>query len=307
MKSIELVFLGTAGAIPTENRRLIATAVKREREIILVDAGEDVQRSFLATKLGMNKPLKILITHLHSDHINGLQGLLARFAMNDREEPVDIFGPPGIAKFIRCLLEVEGKTGYPYYLRVYEINKEGVVYENSEYQIIAFNTCHNIVPAFGYIVEEKPIPGKFYPERALELGIPRGPLWKALQQGKTIEYKGRKVKPSDVMGPPKKGVKIVFSGDTTYCERVIDVSKNADILIHEGMYGNDMAEYAKSRGHSTVADAARVALVAGVKKLFITHVSSRYKEEDILKLQEEAKAIFPEAVIAHDLMRVKVR
>ena len=307
MKSIELVFLGTSGAVPTEERRLIATAIKREHELVLVDAGEDVQRSFLAAKLGINKPLKILITHLHSDHINGLHGLLARFAMNDREEPVEIFGPPGISKFIRCLLEVEGKTGYPYTLKIYEIGHEGIIYENDEYRIIAFNVCHNISPAFGYLFDEKPLPGKFHPERVIQLGIPRGPLWKEIQQGKTIEYNGKKIDPSNVMDPPKMGIKIVFSGDTTYCERVIEMSKNADILIHEGMYGGDMAEYAKSRGHSTVSDAARVALAANVKMLFITHISSRYKKEAISKLQEEAEAIFPKSVIAYDLMRVKIR
>jgi len=305
MTIFELVFLGTAGSIPTEDRNLSAIALKRKREVFLFDAGEDVQRRFIKAKLGLNRPLRIFITHMHSDHINGLHGLLSRFAMEDRSEKVEIYGPPGIQKYLTCILNVEDISENSYTLEIYEFEKEQCLVETDEYSIFAIKVNHNIPYAFGYIFLEKPLPGKFHPEKAEELGIPKGPLWKKLQTGETIEINGKIIRPTDVMDPPRPGVKIVISGDTTYSENLITHAKNADFLIHEAMYTHDLEYEAILRGHSTAKQAALIAKRANVKMLILTHISARYKDPS--KLEEEAKAIFPNTIVAYDLLRIKIR
>ncbi|MGQ4832929.1 MAG: ribonuclease Z [Candidatus Asgardarchaeia archaeon] len=305
MVEFEIIFLGTSGSVPTEDRNLPAIAIRRKREIFLFDAGEDVQRRFVKAKLGLNKPLKIFITHLHGDHINGIHGLLSRFALEDRSEKVELYGPLGIQRFISCLFEVEKLNGNPYYLEVHEFSNEGILVDADEYVIKAFKVNHRDALAFGYAFIEKPLPGRFHPEKARALGVPEGPLWKRLQRGEVIEINGRKVFPRDVMDPPRPGVKIVISGDTAYSENLIRHAKNADYLIHEAMYTSELEYEAEIRGHSTAKQAAMAAKKANVKFLFLTHISARYK--DAMELENEAKAIFPNAKVAYDLMRIKIR
>lgn len=301
---LEIIFLGTAGAVPTEDRNLIATMIKKDRELFLFDAGEDIQRRFVKAKIKMNRPLKIFITHLHGDHVNGLPGLLFRFSIQERTEPVEIYGPKGIANFISCLNEFIGlRNSYP--LRVYEFYGNVKLVETKTYEIHSFEVDHNI-EAYGFIFQEKPLPGKFYPEKAKKLGIPMGPLWRKLQYGETIKLSsGKIITPDMVMGPSRKGLKVVFSGDTKYSEKVISAAKDADILIHDSMYLQDMAEEAKNRGHSTALDAAIVAKKANVKLLVLTHFSARYS--DLSVFQEEAKKEFSNTIIAYDLLKLDLK
>jgi ribonuclease Z len=172
--------------------------------------------------------------------------------------------------------------------------------------IIKGRWVRHSVPTLCFSLTEKPKPGKFNPEKARKAGVPEGPLWKRLQSGKSIVLKGRKISPSGLVGPMRPGKKIVYSSDTRPCRSVVNLAKAADLLIHECTFNDMMADKAKAYLHSTSVEAARTAMKAGVNKLVLTHISSMYDEEEEEKILKEAKEVFPETVLAQDLMRIEL-
>jgi ribonuclease Z len=174
-----------------------------------------------------------------------------------------------------------------------------------DYDIVVFETEHR-ADTVGYALVEHRRLGRFNPDRARELGIPEGPLWGQLHKGKTVILEdGRSFKPSDLVGPPRDGRTLAYSGDTRPHLSVLEAARGADLLVHEATFGGDELERAKETGHSTAAEAAQVALEAGVRRLVLTHISSRYNR-DASELLAEAKAVFPETVIARDGMTIDV-
>ncbi|MHA1596571.1 MAG: ribonuclease Z [Candidatus Asgardarchaeia archaeon] len=300
--SMELIFLGTAGAIPTEERNLISTALKISGHVLLFDCGEDVQRRMVSAKINMNKPLKIFLTHLHGDHINGLPGILFRFSLQGRERGVEIYGPQGTIDYVECISK-SMRLNNTYPIKVFEFDRPTLLFENDYYSVSSFKLYHS-VECYGYVVKEEDR-YVFSPEKALKLRVPKGPLWKKLQMGYEVELgDGRLIKPEMVSDGIRRGKKVVIVGDTKPNEEIISVAKEADVLIHEATYSDDMREEAHMRGHSTAKDAAKVAKKAGVKLLILTHFSARYK--DVSLLEKEAREIFEKTIAAHDLMRIKV-
>ena len=300
---MEIIFLGTSGSVPTPERNLPAIAIRRRGELLLFDCGEGTQRQMFRAKVGFPREFRIFITHLHGDHVFGIPGLLHTMALMNRESPVEIYGPEGLARFIRLVLEaVHLETDYPVYVR--EVG-EGTVYEADDYTVRSAWVSHS-VPTLAYAIIEKPRPGRFHPEKALELGVPEGPLWKKLQMGEEVRLpSGRVVKPSDVLGPPRRGLKVVYSGDTGPSEGLVELAKGADLLIHEATLDDEHRERAIAEGHSTPTLAAQAALKAKVKRLILTHISARYRKPTLLL--EQAKPIFPNVEVAEDLMRIKLR
>ena len=301
---IEIVFLGTGASIPSKNRSLPCIVARRKDELIMFDCGEGTQYKFLLSHFGVNKKMIILVTHLHGDHIFGLPGLMTTMSFLGRTKPLIIIGPGGIKRFIECILNsIPHKMRYD--IVVYE-REPGVVFESDEYIIEAYPTRHSVVN-YMYVLREKMKPGKFYPEKAIQLGVPKGPLWKELQRGRSVTLKdGRIIRPEDVLGPPRRGLKIVYTGDTGPCEEIIKVSREADVLIHEATYSHDLLEKAIEEGHSTTIIAAENAKNANVKLLILTHISARYDglEE---KLLNEAKSVFQNTILAYDGLRVTVK
>jgi ribonuclease Z len=219
-----------------------------------------------------------------------------------REKPLLIFGPPGIKEFLdltrKCL-----RFNPQYVLDIREIT-EGAFFSGPGFSMEAVPVDHG-PHTLAFSLEETPRPGRFFPEKAKALGVPEGPLFGQLQQGKTVTvHGGQEITPAMVMGPPRKGRKFVFVPDTRPCPQIIPFAHGADLLIHEGMFGEDMADEASKKGHSTVSQTAKTALDAMVRKLVITHISSRYHRVD--DLVAEARRIFPEAVIGRDLMEFEI-
>lgn len=299
---IKLVFLGTSAAVPTKERWLPGIALVWGGDILLFDCGEGVQLRFLQLGLSIVKVKAIFITHMHGDHIFGLPGLIQTMNMYNREIPLTIIGPKKIANFIKSVVEI---TLYDpgFTIEVVEADENKVVYETKGYTVKSF-TVEHYGECYGYVFEEKPKPGKFNVEKALKLGIPKGPLWKALQEGKPVRVGSRIVRPEDVLGPPRRGKKIVYTGDTKPLDKVKEVARDADVLIHDSTFSIELRDKAIEQGHSTAYDAAKIALEANVKTLILTHFSSRYK--DLSKLVEEAKSIFPNTVAAYDKMVFEV-
>ncbi|MFX1256381.1 MAG: ribonuclease Z [Promethearchaeota archaeon] len=326
---MELIILGSAAATPIKDRNLSSTALKYRNHILLFDCGEDLQRRFIDAGLKFNKPLKILISHFHGDHIIGLPGLLFRFGLIERTAPITIFGPPNLFLYLYLHRKILGlKTNYP--IKIIEINhnnntltifeglnseipqeeislKDNIINETNRYFIKYALVNHSTI-TYAYSFLEKPRYGKFNPERARELGIPESRLWKKLQKGLKIEFNGKIIDPvkEGVVGPKRPGRKVTFSGDTMPCETLIDLGKDSDILIHEATFSVELAEIAKEKKHSTSVDAAYDAKKMNAKQLILTHISSRY-QEDAKKLLEDAKVIFPNTIIAKDLLKITLK
>jgi ribonuclease Z len=300
--SVKLVFLGTSGAIPSVDRNLTSTAIHYGSEVLLFDCAEGTQRQFMMSSLSFMKVDKIFITHFHGDHFLGLPGILQSMGFMGRDSPIYIFGPEGMVKIMKDMVQM-GYFARGFEIHVGELNGDDLL-DFEEYTVRAVDTEHG-VPGLGYVFEEKPRRGRFNLDRAKELGIPEGPLYRRLQAGEAVYVKGRKYTPDMVIGPPRKGRKVVISGDTSPCRSMIQAAAGADVLVHESTYSSDMADKAEEYGHTTAEGAAKIAKEAGVESLYLTHISNRY--EDVSLLENEARAIFPNTFVAEDLMTVEIR
>ena len=303
MTVLEVTFLGTSGSLPTSSRSLPSVLVRLEGVLVMLDCGEGAQRQMMRAKVGFNKKMHILISHMHGDHVLGLPGLVQSMSLLGRTKPLYIHGPEGIEgfmkaveKYVPCQLNFE--------VKVEEFHGNPVL-EEEGFTVSATWVKHS-QPTLGYAIVEKPKPGRFNPEEARRLGVPEGPLWKRLQKGETVVVHGRRVSPRRVVGPPRPGKKLAYSGDTRPCRSLIALAKDADLLIHEGTFSASMADKAKAYLHSTTVEAAQVALKAHVKRLALIHISAIYGEEEEAALLREAREVFPETLLAQDLMKVEV-
>ena len=326
---MELIILGSAAATPMENRNLPSIALKYRNQIFLFDCGEDFQRRFAKAGLKFNKPMKIFITHFHGDHLLGLPGFLFRLSLNDRTAPMMIFGPRNLFPYLYLHKKILGlKAKYP--LKIIEIDHQtqeliefdGLDSEiprktikmndnivlDSKYFSIKYALVEHSVITFAYAFIEKPRYGKFNPDRARDLGIPESNLWKKLQEGQIIHFDGKSIDPvkEKIIGPKQPGRKITYSGDLKPSDSLIKLGKDSDILIHEATFAKALAEIAQEKKHSTSVDAAIDAKKMNAKQLILTHISARY-QSDALILLEEAKEIFPNTIIAKDLLRISLK
>jgi ribonuclease Z len=302
MVDMRLVFLGTSSAVPTASRGLSSIALIRGAEVLLFDAGEGMQRNFMKAGLGINRKMKIFITHMHADHCVGLLGLLQTMGLQGREKSVYIYGEPRLEEFLRENMRIINFR-LTFDIIVRKIEKSGVVVKEKDYQISCCETLHS-VPSFAYCLEEFDRPGTFNILEAKRLGIPEGELYGKLQHGQNIIYGGEMIKSTHVVGPPRRGRKIGISGDTRPTDKLARFFKDCDILVFESTYGRDKQEKAIENGHSTAAEAATIAKKAEVDKLLLTHFSARYDETSLLV--KEATAIHNNVEAAEDLKVVKI-
>jgi len=303
MAQLSIVFLGTGGSWPTVKRNVSAIAIKRGSEIILVDCGEGTQRQFQKSNLSYMQISKIFITHFHGDHFLGLPGLIQTMQLNDRDKPLHIYGPKGIKQLLSQLTSL----GYfkPGYKIVANELDGGDTLKFDGYDIHVSRVKHN-VPTLAYALEEHMRPGKFNKPKALAMGIPEGPLFNKLQRGQTITLKnGKKITPDMILGSPRKGRKIVISGDTTPCAHMTSFAKDADILIHDATFDSELEDVANEYGHTTASQAAEIAKKAHAGRLFLTHISPRYLDHHIL--ENEAQKIFKHSFVPRDFQEVEVK
>lgn len=301
LTELKLVFLGTSSAVPTLTRGLSSLAVVRGGEILLFDLGEGVQRAMIGANLGLNRETKVFITHMHGDHVVGVLGLLQTMAMVGRERQVDIYGPRGIAGFVKQNMRLlHFNLTFP--LHVHTV-KDGEVLRAREYAVKACKSEHSSL-AYSYCLEEFDRPGVFLPEKATSLGVPEGRLWSLLQHGRSVKVGKATIHPSQVMGCKRPGRKIGISGDTRPSETLARFFKAADVLIYDSTYGDEHAEKAVENMHSTAREAAELAKKVRVKVLVLTHFSARYEDSSLLLVQ--AKEIHSRTFAAYDLMEMNV-
>jgi ribonuclease Z len=280
---LDVLFLGTAGSSPSPRRGLPATLVRRGGDRLLIDCGEGTQRQMMSS-VGLIELEDLFITHFHADHVLGLPGMLKTFALRQRERPLTVHGPRGLARLFKLLEPVIGRLTFPVQLVELEANDE---LERDGYRIAAFQVDHG-GPALGYALVEHTRPGQFDPDRATELGVEFGPDFGRLQRGEEVNG----VRPDQVMGEPRRGRKIVLAGDTAPSDMTRLVAWEADLLVHEATFMEEDAERAAETRHSTAAQAAELAAAAGVHMLALTHISPRYVGGEV---RDEARAAFARA------------
>jgi ribonuclease Z len=305
---LSVTFLGTSAARPTVERNVSALALVREGETLLFECGEGTQRQMM--RYGVSFALsEIFFTHFHADHFLGVIGLIRTLGLQGREAPLRLYGPRGAKRVLTAAIEL-GVERVPFPVDIEEV-KPGTVLRGAGdgrragYEIHVFATEHG-GGSVGYALREHERPGRFDPERARAAGVPEGPLWGRLQRGEAVTLAdGRTVGPEGIVGPPRRGRLVVFTGDTRPCAAVVDAAAGADLLIHEATFAEEEKERARETGHSTAREAAQVALAAGARRLVLNHVSARYSVSAD-ELAREAREVFRETTVAKDGMTMEV-
>lgn len=291
---LDLVFLGTAGSMPTAQRAPTALLVRRGGERLLIDCAEGTQRQLLRSTVGLLELREVFLTHYHADHYLGLPGLLKTFALRGRELPITIYGPPGLRELFGALRRIFGRLTYDHEL--VEL-VPGDTLARGDYDLVTFPVEHTHA-SVGYALVESTRPGRFDVAAADALAIPVGPERGVLQGGEAITLAdGRTIAPESVLGPPRPGRKLVIAGDTAPARSVLEAARDADVLVHEATFCDDERERARETVHSTASGAAEIARAADVGLLALTHLSPRYVGSEIAR---EAEAIFAATVVPRD-------
>ncbi len=321
---LDVCLAGTAGMVPLPNRWLTTLYASCEGSSLLIDCGEGTQIALAESGLRL-KPIDVIcITHFHADHIAGLPGLLLSMGNTGRTDPVTIVGPSGLRHVLQGLLVIAG--GLPFDIGVVEIDPDGDEIRNGFVQcgrmIIKAFAADHVIPCLGYTVEIKR-PGMFLADKAEALGIPKE-YWSRLQHGETVTVpssagltsaagpdgrtvdaahnSGTTFMPSAVMGPERRGIKILYSTDTRPVPEMAELGHGADLMILEGNYESDeKIDKAIEWGHMTFPEAAQIAADAGAQELWLTHFSQSI--EDPENFADNARAIFRNTVIGHDGLR----
>jgi ribonuclease Z len=297
---LDLVFLGTAGSMPTAQRAPAALLVRRGGDKLLVDCAEGTQRQLLRSSVGLLELEEVFITHFHADHVLGLPGMLKTFALRGREVPLTVYGPRGLVDLLDSLKRVVGRLSYS--LQLVELGP-GDVLERDGYRLATFGVAHGVT-ALGWSLIEGTRPGRFDVARADALGVPNGPERGALQRGEQVTLaRGSTVTSDEVLGPPRPGRKLVITGDTAPSEEIVEAAWEADVLVTEATFSEEERDRAEETRHQTATQAAELARRANVAMLALTHLSNRYFGPEIAR---EAREIFPETVVPRDFDVIEI-
>lgn len=301
--AFRITFLGTSAAIPTVRRNVSATLVAYQDLKWLIDCGEGTQRQIMRADTGFKNLTRIVLSHEHLDHILGVGGLLATFNMIQPVEQIVVYGSRAVLERVRQLASFIGR-GVQYKLQ-YQQLETGLVFIHRQLECHAFLTQHRLRQSYGFVFQEK-AKRRFLADVAERLGVPQGPERRRLLAGESIvNQQGQRIRPEEVLGEKEPGKKLVYVSDTAYFPELSHVAAGADCLIAEATFLDADATLAAEVGHMTATQAATIARDAGVKQLYLNHLSQRYAQHEHLIL-EEAQRIFPHVYLANDLQTIDV-
>lgn len=296
----ELVFLGTSAAAPSIHRGLSSMAILAGEQRFLVDCGEGTQRQILRSGIGFKRLNRIFLTHAHLDHLLGLGGLLSTFGRWEALDEIFVWGGrPALERVQALIYQVvfRGETP-PVPIHFIRTTTDKVLFQGRKFSVRAFPVTHRGRECFGYIFEEH-ARRPFLADKADALGVPIGPERGLLVAGETITLDdGTVIEPDDVLGDVIKGTKVVITGDIARTDNIKAAVQDADALVIESTYLDADADLAAQVGHITARQAAELATECNVKYLFLTHVSRRYREYDVI---QEARKYFPDSYVVRDL------
>jgi ribonuclease Z len=306
---MEIEFLGTGAGQPSTKRNVSSLALKlleEINEIWLFDAGEATQHQILQTNIRPRKIRRIFISHNHGDHIFGLPGLLAsRSFQGEDVGPLTIYGPSGLEQFVRTALRIS-RTRLSYPVRFVDVSEGGKILAGRHFDVFAARLDHRI-PSFGYRVVEKDRPGELLMDKVKKAGVPRGPLLGQLKAGQLVTLPdGRQLDGHDFIGPAKPGRVITIIGDTRPAKNSYQLAQGADVLVHESTFAAGEEKLARSYFHSTCLQAAQIAKKAGVKRLFLDHVSARYTGPAGRQMEQQARKVFPQTDLVQDFSSYEI-
>jgi ribonuclease Z len=305
LKLFEILFLGTSASAPSIHRGLSAQIVMHDEHRFLIDCGEGTQRQILQSGIGFKRLNQILITHGHLDHILGLGGLLSTFSRWEAIDELDIYAGQWALERIHDLLfgVVLRGARAPMKINLHPV-RPGPIFEGGDFTVTAFPVWHRGSDCFGYLFQERNR-RPFLPDKAEALKIPPGPWRRDLVKGRSVTLPdGRLIEPEAVLGPERKGTRLVHVGDVGRTDDLLEICREADALVIEATYLEEEAGMAREFGHLTASQSAELALKAGVKQLILTHISRRYRERDVAA---EAQAVFPQATVARDFDLYQIR
>ena len=305
-ETLQVYFLGTAGALPTPSRNPPCIMIRRGSDTILFDCGEGAQQQMMRARCGFTVNA-IFVTHWHADHFLGIFGLVQTMSFNGRTEPLTIYGPEWVDEFVATLKKV-ARFNLKFPLDSSEM-APGSWVRFDGYTVTAFGANHGL-PALGYILEEDSRPGRFNRERAVELGVSPGPLFGKLQRGEPVIIGPPEnpvtVQPDEVMGAPRRGRKIVYTGDTrTVYNSIRDTAGDADLLIHDATYDETEQDRAREFYHATAAQAGEAAAALKCRTLVLVHTSSRYPDPQ-LHISDAKKAFAGPVIAPKDLDMIEI-
>jgi ribonuclease Z len=305
---VEIIFLGTGAGVPAKERNVSSIALQLVAErgtTWLFDCGEATQHQILYTPIKPRRIEKIFITHLHGDHIFGLPGLLGSRSFQSGDTALTVYGPKGIKEYLHTSLSIS-KTHLKYSLNVHEIDEDGTIFEDDQFEVIVRKLEHGI-DSYGFRVVEKDLPGTLLVDELKKLAITPGPVYQKIKAGEVVTLDdGRVIDGKQFIGTTQKGRVVTILGDTRFCENSLLLAKNANTLIHEATFSATQQELAHEYYHSTTSQAAKIAFDANVKTLILTHISSRYQGDDASRLEQEAKEIFSNTYLAFDLFTYEI-
>ncbi len=292
--TIRIVFFGTGGSWPSPERNVMSIGVQIDSEVLLFDCGEGTQRQMMRTNMSFMKIKRIFITHYHGDHFLGLAGLIQTMALNDRKEPLEIYGPERTVDILTRYFSI-GYYSTTFPIKLYELEGNEIL-DFGDYTISTLRTKHP-VPSLAYSIKEKDMP-RIDRNKAKSLKLNSKILEKLRREGE-IEYRGKTIRIEDVSNGTRIGRKIVYSGDTAPMDEMINFARDASVLIHEATTESSLEDKANEYGHSSAGQAARIAKRANVDTLLLVHISPRYKDPKVI--ENEARKIFQNSFVVNDL------
>jgi ribonuclease Z len=293
-----LTVLGCSSAIPTLTRNPSAHLLNVNERLFLIDCAEGTQLQLRRYRVHMQRLKQIFISHLHGDHYYGLIGLLTTLHLLGRREELHVYGPPLLEEIISLQLSASKTTLlYPLFFHQLDMGKYEKIYEDEVVTVFSFPVVHSI-PTCGFIFCEKPGERKIRKDVLDKIDIPVSAFPKIKKGEDYVDANGTRYENSFLTHDPPKTRSLAYCADTRYSESYIPYIRNADLLMHEATFMQDMQNAAMEKWHSTTVEAATVALKAHVTRLVINHFSARYDE--LVPLLEEARTVFENTELAED-------